>query len=101
MRVELLVVPDCPNEAPTYERLRLALDDAGRVDTSITVHTVTEDTLGSVSAFSGSPTVLINGVDPFAEQAAPAATLSCRIYRSAGEVSGAPLLSELRRVVRR
>lgn len=100
MRVELLVVPDCPNEAPTHERLRLALDDAGRFDTSIIVHTVTEDVLGSVPAFAGSPTVLIDGVDPFAGQATQAATLSCRIYRSTGEVSGAPSLDELRRVVR-
>lgn len=100
MRVELLVVPDCPNEAPTYERLRLALDEAGHLDTPIRVHTLTEDTLESAPAFAGSPTVLIDGVDPFAGQATQAATLSCRIYRSTGEVSGAPSLDELRRVVR-
>lgn len=101
MRVELLVVSDCPNEAPAYERLRRALDDGGRSDTSITIRAITGDTLGSAPAFAGSPTVLIDGVDPFAEQAAPAASLSCRVYRSAGKVSGAPSLDELRRAVLR
>ncbi|WP_300016908.1 thioredoxin family protein [Pseudonocardia sp.] len=99
MRIELLVVPDCPNEAPAYERLRLALDDAGRFDIEIMVHTVTEGTVRSAPAFAGSPTVLIDGVDPFADQATPAANLSCRVYRSADGVSGAPSLDELRRVV--
>ncbi|MBW0088977.1 hypothetical protein I4I73_06845 [Pseudonocardia sp. KRD-184] len=101
MRVELLVVSDCPNEALAYERLRRALDDAGRSDTLIMVRTLTEDSIGSAAAFAGSPTVLIDGVDPFAEQATPAANLSCRVYRSADGVSGAPSLDELRRVVRR
>jgi hypothetical protein len=100
MRVELLVVPDCPNETPTYERLRRALDEAGRASTSITIRTITEDTVDSTPAFAGSPTILIDGVDPFADQAAPATSLSCRVYRSAEMASGAPSLDDLRRAVR-
>lgn len=101
MWVELLVVPDCPNEAPTFERLRQVLDEAGRTDTSIAVRTVTEDTVASVPAFAGSPTVVIDGVDPFAEQASPGAGISCRVYRSETEISGAPSLDALRRAVGR
>ena len=99
MRVELLVVTGCPNERPTYERLRQVLDDAGRVDTPIAVRTVTEDTMGSFPAFGGSPTVVIDGADPFAEQASPAAGLSCRVYQSTAGLTGAPPIEELRKVL--
>lgn len=101
MRVELLVVPDCPNEAPAYQRLRRALDETGRTATPIAVRTVTEATVGSVAAFAGSPTVLLDGVDPFAGQASPGAGISCRVYRSEDGMSGAPSLDALRLVVGR
>lgn len=101
MLVELLVVPDCPNEAPAYGRLRRALDDAGLTGTPIAVRTVTVDTVDSVPAFAGSPTVLIDGVDPFAGQAPPGSGLSCRVYRTGDGVSGAPSPEDLRRAVGR
>lgn len=101
MRVELLVVTDCPNERPTFERLRQALDDAGHEDTPIAVRIVTEDTVGSIPAFAGSPTVVIDGADPFAEQVSPGAGLSCRVYRSAAGMAGAPSLDDLSRAVAR
>ena len=45
--------------------------------------------------FLGSPTVLIDGGDPFAE---PGATpgLACRIYRTDGGLAGAPTVTQLR-----
>ena len=36
MDVELLVVPDCPNEAPAAALLRTALDDVGLARTPVT-----------------------------------------------------------------
>lgn len=101
MRVELMVVSDCPNEAPTYERLRQALDEAGQIETPISVQTITDDTVSSVPAFGGSPTVVIDGADPFADQASPSAGMSCRVYRSAIGMSGTPSLDALRRAVGR
>lgn len=99
MQIELLVVPDCPNERPAYERLRQALDEAGHPETPIAVHVVTEDAVGAFPAFAGSPTVVIDGADPFAERATPGAGLSCRVYRSAAGMSGAPSLEDLRHAV--
>lgn len=101
MRVELLVVQDCPNEAPAYARLRQALDESGRGDVPIAVRAVTDETISSVPAFAGSPTVVIDGVDPFAGQASPGAGVSCRVYRSPTGLSGAPSLDGLRLAVRR
>ncbi len=45
-----------------------------------------------------SPTVLIDGVDPFADPDAPVG-LSCRVYRTAGGVEGSPTLEQLRLAV--
>lgn len=48
--------------------------------------------------FSGSPTVLVNGVDPFADDAAPPG-LSCRIYQTETGPAGSPSIHQLRRVL--
>jgi hypothetical protein len=47
----------------------------------------------------GSPTILVDGVDPFAGPGA-AASLSCRLYRnSEGRADGAPSVRQLRRAI--
>jgi len=47
----------------------------------------------------GSPTLLIDGVDPFAEPGQPP-SLSCRLYRDDdGRISGAPSASQLRQAI--
>jgi hypothetical protein len=99
VRVEILVVADCPNEATTIERLRRALDESGRAATRIEVRVVTPETIHAVPLFAGSPTVVIDGLDPFADQATPGAALSCRVYRAAEGMSGAPSLEALRRAI--
>jgi hypothetical protein len=47
----------------------------------------------------GSPTVLVDGADPFAESGQPA-SMSCRLYRdSDGRADGAPSVNQLRRAI--
>jgi hypothetical protein len=48
--------------------------------------------------FLGSPTILIDGADPFA---APGVTpsLSCRVYRTDTGLAGAPIVEQLRAVL--
>jgi hypothetical protein len=47
----------------------------------------------------GSPTLLIDGVDPFAGPGQPPG-MSCRLYRDGnGQASGAPSASQLRQVI--
>jgi hypothetical protein len=49
----------------------------------------------------GSPTLLINGVDPFAAPGTPA-SLSCRVDRDeTGQSQGAPSLAALRMALRK
>ena len=48
----------------------------------------------------GSPTILIDGIDPFAVPGQPA-SVSCRLYRdSDGRADGAPSVRQLRRAIR-
>ena len=44
--------------------------------------------------FHGSPSILVDGEDPFAEPDAPVG-LSCRLYRSSAGVSGSPTTEQL------
>ncbi|GEC05647.1 hypothetical protein SSP24_33020 [Streptomyces spinoverrucosus] len=89
MEIELWVVPDCPNQQLAEEQLRQALDDAGLPTTGFTTRVIADETEAERSGFTGSPTILINGHDPFAE---PDATpsLTCRLYRTPDGLARAP-----------
>ncbi|KOU36500.1 hypothetical protein ADK54_33240 [Streptomyces sp. WM6378] len=51
------------------------------------------------SGFTGSPTILADGRDPFAEPGR-APGVACRVYRSADGLAGVPALDELRDALR-
>lgn len=52
-----------------------------------------------VHRFRGSPTVLIDGVDPFGDEAPLG--LACRVYRTADGQTGSPTLHQLRDAIER
>ncbi|MEY9874579.1 hypothetical protein ABH931_004079 [Streptacidiphilus sp. MAP12-33] len=96
MRITVLTVPDCPNAAVVRERLAQALD--GR-DVPVEWVEVTDAAQAAATGMTGSPTLLLDGVDPFAAPGA-APSVSCRLYRGAdGAVQGAPGVAELRSVL--
>ncbi|MGW0749114.1 hypothetical protein [Streptomyces sp. NPDC002587] len=98
MEIEILVVPDCPHKRLAEQRLRQALRDAGLPAGAFTTRVVADQAEAERSGFTGSPTVLVNGRDPFTE---PGATpsLACRIYRTPAGVDGAPDADQLRRAI--
>ncbi|WP_211264357.1 DsbA family protein [Streptosporangium amethystogenes] len=99
VEIEVLVVPDCPNRHLAAERLRQALGKAGLHTTGFTTRVIADQADAKRTGFTGSPTILIDGHDPFAEPgAAPA--LSCRLYRTPDGPAGAPGLDQLRQVLR-
>ncbi|MBT2439949.1 hypothetical protein J7E93_07400 [Streptomyces sp. ISL-36] len=98
MEIEVLVVPDCPHQQLAEKRLRQALQAAGLSDTGITIRVIADQAEGERSGFTGSPTILIDGRDPFAEPDAPP-SLSCRIYRTSSGPAGAPGTDQLRRAL--
>lgn len=100
MHVELLVVPDCPNAAPATALLRAALDDVGLHDVEIRTIVIDSQQAAERRGFVGSPTIRIDGDDPFAV-AGQTSALACRVYPSAGGPSGLPDLRQLRQALKR
>jgi len=100
MEIEVLVVPDCPNEMVAAERLRQALDDVGLREVGFTTRVVADQADAERSGFTGSPTILIDGRDPFAEPGR-APGLACRVYRTPGGLAGAPSVEQLRQALSR
>ncbi|MGW5063295.1 organomercurial lyase [Streptomyces sp. NPDC004096] len=93
MRITVLTVPDCPNAPVVEERIARALD--GR-SADMELIEVADQAQAARHGMTGSPTVLINGVDPFAVPGTPP-SLSCRLYReSDGWADGAPSIADLR-----
>jgi hypothetical protein len=80
MDVELLVVPDCPNEVSAYDLALAALAELDIV-ASVSTTVIESNEQAQARGFTGSPTFLINGHDPFAEPGATAG-VACRVYRT-------------------
>jgi hypothetical protein len=97
MELTLLTVPDCPNAATFQERLAAAL--AGHPGVALTWREIADEPTAAEAGMHGSPTLLIDGTDPFATPG-QAASLSCRIYRDdAGRAGPAPSVEALRRAI--
>lgn len=96
MRITILTVPECPNVAVVRERITAAL---GGRSTEVEVVEVRAQGEAARWGMTGSPTVLVDGADPFAVAGAPP-SVSCRLYRDAdGRVDGAPSVEDLRQVL--
>ena len=97
MELTVLTVPGCPNAAVLEERLAAVLaDHPGAV---VRRRQISGEQEAAEAGMAGSPTVLINGADPFA---APGQVpgLACRLYRDAtGRAAGAPTVEALRRAL--
>src|SRR5215469_15590132 len=97
MELTLLTVPDCPNATAFEERLAVALVDHPNV--TLTRREIADEPTAAEAGMHGSPTLLINGTDPFAVPG-QAASLSCRIYRDdAGRAGPAPSVEALQREI--
>lgn len=71
-----------------------------RRDVHLARQVVHDTAAAAATGMAGSPTLLIDGIDPFAGDPAPAPSLSCRLYRDQdGAVHGCPSLAQLRTVL--
>ena len=94
MKVQLLYFDGCPNWHETDDRLREALQAVGSVGVAVEHVLVSTQEQAVELSFHGSPSVLVDGVDPFAAPGAPVG-LACRLYRTASGSSGAPTVEQL------
>ncbi|MGW7709112.1 hypothetical protein [Streptomyces sp. NBC_01435] len=95
MNIELLIVPDCPNTRTAADHLHQELDRLDLRDVTFRTRTITSQAEAEAAHFTGSPTILIDGSDPFAEPGrAPGPT--CRMYRAPEGLPGVPTANQLR-----
>jgi hypothetical protein len=99
MDVSLLYFDGCPNHADTLVMLDALLSEVGWHGDVQLVNVDTQQRAVELR-FRGSPTVLIDGEDPFLDAEAPFG-LSCRIYPTDGGFRGTPPESELRAAIAR
>ncbi|MHA6511436.1 thioredoxin family protein [Tessaracoccus sp. Z1128] len=95
MRVQLLYFDGCPN----WRLLEQRLDDLA-IEAGIEVERVlieTDEEARSMG-FHGSPSLLLDGRDPFAPEGAPVG-LTCRVYSASSGLEGSPSVSQLREVL--
>lgn len=63
LKIELLVVPGCPNEDAAAELIATAVADTG-VTATVTCTVIVAEAAAEQRGFIGSPTILLNGRDP-------------------------------------
>lgn len=97
MELLLLTVLECPNAAVFAERLAVAL--AGFPGVVVERRELADEQAAIQAGLCGSPTLLVDGVDPFAVPGQEP-SLSCRIYRdTAGRPAPAPSVGEMRQAL--
>lgn len=97
MELMVLTIPDCPHGPLLESRLNQALD--GRSDVQIFRRVVADAAEAARLGMHGSPTLLIDGRDPFAVDDPPT-SVSCRLFRAEnGQLTGAPTVKQLREVL--
>jgi hypothetical protein len=98
MRVELLVVPECPHELAAAEVLGQAMADIGLASVGFSVVAIDSQQAADDRRFVGSPTICVDGDDVFPDPGRPA-SIACRVYP--GGRAGVPELRELRQALKR
>lgn len=96
MRLEIVVIPDCPHESAAVDLLRTALDDIGLSRLHPVVRVIPHPAAAADERYDGSPTFAAEGQDLFPLPNSPAA-FACRLYNGPG---GLPPLRELRQALK-
>ena len=95
MHVSLLYLEDCPSWQVAEDRLTEALHLLGLPDQGVERLLIATDEEARAAHFRGSPTILIDGEDPFAGDDPPRFGLMCRVYRTDTGLAGSPSVDEL------
>jgi glutaredoxin len=96
MDITLLYFPDCPHWQTAHRRLTELVAEGH--DATLSCIVIDTDDAARAVGFRGSPTIHIDGIDPFGESAGPTG-LSCRLYPTPDGYTGSPTLEQLRDAV--
>ncbi|HVM15812.1 MAG TPA: hypothetical protein VM287_15975 [Egibacteraceae bacterium] len=95
MDVTVLYFDGCPHWELTDQRLSALADELGL---AVSHRKVTSPQEADRLHFRGSPTILVDGRDVFAQGDEPVG-LSCRVYQTPQGPAGAPTVAQLREVL--
>ena len=98
--VTLQYLPGCPHRNEAITRLGRALELEGLAGVRMKMVTIQTAADADREGFRGSPTVLIDGIDPFADDSTPFG-FGCRLYRTPTGADVAPDVELLRRAIRK
>lgn len=93
VQVTLLYFDDCPNWIETDQHLAKLQAELPGLEVARQLIETPEE--ADQHGFRGSPSILVDGVDPFSDPDAPVG-LSCRIYSTPSGPAGSPTLDQLR-----
>ena len=99
MQTTLQYFDGCPNWKATDAHLR-EFRAEGRIGADVEYQLIDTIEAAEQHQFHGSPTVLIDGVDPFAAEDAPVG-LACRVYQTENGLAGSPSRRLLEEAIQR
>jgi len=100
MKITIQYFDGCPHWKLADEHVLTVLRARGRKDVLVEHQLIDSPELAARVGFHGSPTILIDGRDPFATGAEPVG-MTCRVYRTDDGPQGAPTVAELQGLLSR
>lgn len=94
MTIELQFFEGCPHWQLAEQRIR----EVAGSDADVQYRLVSGPEEAAEVGFHGSPTILVDGSDPFATDETPI-SFACRIYTTEEGFEGAPSVAQLREVL--
>lgn len=98
MRVTIQYFDGCPHWELADQRVRRVLQGVSAGDVTLDYELIDSPEMAERVGFHGSPTILVDGRDPFVtgiEQVG----MSCRVFRTEDGIQGAPTEAELRELL--
>lgn len=98
MRVTIQYFEGCPHWRLADERVRKVLGPGPQDDVEVEYQLIDSPEQAQRVGFHGSPTILVDGHDPFATGEEPIG-LTCRVFRTERGPEGSPSEDQLRAVL--
>ena len=98
MKVTIQYFDGCPHWKLADQRVRRVLEGMSAGDVTLDYELIDSPETAERVGFHGSPTILVDGRDPFVtgiEQVA----MSCRVFRTEDGIQGAPTEAEIRKLL--
>jgi hypothetical protein len=100
MNITIQYFDGCPHWKLADQRVHKVLTRLDRHDVRLAHQLIDSPEAAELERFRGSPTILIDGRDPFASQDQPFG-LSCRVYETEDGPQGAPTEAQLLKLLER